>query len=586
MIIFDIIYFFSVLDPIDPGFHSPSRRTSSVNLHALAQSQAAPSVPHISPAIAPRVVSSSPPAPSHNVPPPTPEHQEQQGPQDAEQLRRQTIAERMAKLGGIKFGAAPLSTPRPQPPVAQEEQGAPDPSEDQAREVLSEEEEERARKERISAKMANMGGMRIGMMPMGMGGLPQRSHILRADSDGPKSPPLPSFSPPTRAIPPSRPSQQPAQPPPPPPPPAAGHDTDSDYGSAAASEDGVKVEAEESEADEVDYAEVTISEDTPPPVPSRSNRAAHRQETSNSASSPPMPSSRPPVPTALPNRRFSVQTTRSMTSSSTGGEAAPSTTPRKSSGFMPPNQSEYVMVEEPESQEVPPPPPTRPAGRAPSMRSAPQAPSTRQISTDPNDSISSQWELPSIPASALDFGGETDLSLSWTDAGTDRPAPALVSPLPTVLPARKATAPSELHLDADELMALWGRVGVQVCEVATSVFEKSKKTLIGDGTYGGFVQAVLAMVPNAAPVPTPAGEYGYLVYMQNGPAVQKRASEIMPGDIVEIYDAKLKGHKGLQTYHQSVGGSGVVLVGIVGEFEAKKTKIRVFHANQHVGQQV
>ncbi|KAF9483580.1 hypothetical protein BDN70DRAFT_904154 [Pholiota conissans] len=134
-------------------------------------------------------------------------------------------------------------------------------------------------------------------------------------------------------------------------------------------------------------------------------------------------------------------------------------------------------------------------------------------------------------------------------------------------------------------MALWGRVGVQVCEVATSMFEKSKKTLIGDGSYAGFVQAVFAAVPNAAPVPTPAGEWGYLVYVQNGPSVQKRASEIMPGDIVEIHDAKLKGHKGLQTYHQNVGGAGEILVGVVGEFEAKKTKIRVFHANQHVGQQ-
>lgn len=117
------------------------------------------------------------------------------------------------------------------------------------------------------------------------------------------------------------------------------------------------------------------------------------------------------------------------------------------------------------------------------------------------------------------------------------------------------------------------------------MYEKSKKTLIGDGTYSGFVQAVVATVPNALPVPTPSGDYGYLVYVQNGASVQKRASEIMPGDIVEIRDAKFKGHKGLQTYHQNVGGAGEDLVGVVGEFEAKKSKIRVFHANQHVGQQ-
>lgn len=145
---------------------------------------------------------------------------------------------------------------------------------------------------------------------------------------------------------------------------------------------------------------------------------------------------------------------------------------------------------------------------------------------------------------------------------------------------------NERQLSADELMALWGRIGVQVCESATSLFEKSKKALIGDGSYAGFIHDVLAAVPNAASVPSASGEYGYVIYVQHGPSVQKRVSEIMPGDIVEIHDAKLKGHKGIQTYHQSVGGSGEVLLGVVGEFEAKKSKIRVFQANQHVGQQV
>ena len=78
---------------------------------------------------------------------------------------------------------------------------------------------------------------------------------------------------------------------------------------------------------------------------------------------------------------------------------------------------------------------------------------------------------------------------------------------------------------------------------------------------------------------------GYLIYQQTGTAVQKRASEIMPGDVVELVDAKLKGHKGLQTYTQSVG-AGESLLGVVGEFEPKKSKVRLYHANQHVGQQV
>ena len=547
-----------------------------MNLRSVAQSQPSSSITRAVPSAIPHL-SSSIPAPQRDISAPDSDR-------DAEQVRKQTIAERMAKLGGIKFGAVPIpaSAARPQPPVSQEEheEGVAESEEvETPTNALSDEEEERARKERIASKMAQMGGMRIGMMPMGVGGFPsQSSHILRAGSDNVK-PALPPAVPAPRAVPPSR---KPTLPPPPPP--AA--DTDSEYGSAPASDDGVKVEAEKSEPDEVDYADVETPEEAPPPVPLRSVRAPHRQETlDNKVASPPLPPSRPPVPTSMPNRRSSVQTTRST---STGGDMAQAMSPHRTSGFMPLHQSEYVMVDEPEAQQTlppPPPPPARPISRIPTMRNAPQVPHIPAARTsDPNDSISSQWELPSIPASALDFGGDTDLSLSWTDAGAEHAAPA--SPPPPPPPAKQPPPTSELHLSADELMALWGRVGVQVCEIATSIFEKSKKTLIGDGTYAGFVQAVLAMVPNAAVGPNAAGEYGYLVYMQNGPAVQKRASDIMPGDIVEIHDAKLKGHKGLQTYHQNVGGAGEALVGVVGEFEAKKTKIRVFHANQHVGQQV
>jgi len=70
------------------------------------------------------------------------------------------------------------------------------------------------------------------------------------------------------------------------------------------------------------------------------------------------------------------------------------------------------------------------------------------------------------------------------------------------------------------------------------MFEKSKKTLIGDGAYAGFVQAAVATAPNATAVPIASGDYGYVMYVQNGASMQRRVSEIMPGDIVEIHDAK------------------------------------------------
>ncbi|KAJ6583857.1 hypothetical protein DFH09DRAFT_1245711 [Mycena vulgaris] len=180
---------------------------------------------------------------------------------------------------------------------------------------------------------------------------------------------------------------------------------------------------------------------------------------------------------------------------------------------------------------------------------------------------SSQWELPSIPTSSLDFGGGIDTSFSGFEGMPPKP------------PAIRST---ETHYSADDLVAIWGRVGVHLCEAATQLYEKSKKSLVGDGTYNGFVHAALDEVPNAARSPPPA--WGYLVYSQAAGSVQKRLSDIMPGDIVALFDAKLKGHKGLATYSQTVG-AGEPLVGIVSEFEPKKSKIRVFQANQHVGHQ-
>ncbi|KAJ7740192.1 hypothetical protein DFH07DRAFT_751688 [Mycena maculata] len=194
----------------------------------------------------------------------------------------------------------------------------------------------------------------------------------------------------------------------------------------------------------------------------------------------------------------------------------------------------------------------------------------------------SQWELPSIPGSSLDFGGGIDTTFSVEGAaGAAAPIPpAKAHPQSSQQPPPIKN--TEVHYSSDDLVMIWGRVGVHLCESATQLYEKSKKSLVGDGTYSGFVNAALSEVPNAARGVPP--DWGYLVYSQAAASVQKRLSDIMPGDIVALFDAKLKGHKGLSTYSQTVG-AGEPLVGIVSEFEPKKSKIRVFQANQHVGHQ-
>jgi myosin tail region-interacting protein MTI1 len=137
-------------------------------------------------------------------------------------------------------------------------------------------------------------------------------------------------------------------------------------------------------------------------------------------------------------------------------------------------------------------------------------------------------------------------------------------------------------------MAVWGRIGVQVIESANDLLERSKKSIVGDGSFAGFVDAVLRGVPSARPalhgapgVPT---SYGHIIYTQSGPTVQRRITDIMPGDIIALFDTKFKGHKGLQSYHVHVG-EHEPCVGIVSDYEPKKAKVRVFQASQQVAHQ-
>ncbi|KAH8113496.1 hypothetical protein DFH11DRAFT_1493254, partial [Phellopilus nigrolimitatus] len=132
---------------------------------------------------------------------------------------------------------------------------------------------------------------------------------------------------------------------------------------------------------------------------------------------------------------------------------------------------------------------------------------------------------------------------------------------------------------------LWGRVGLHVSDAAAVLFEKSRRVLVGDGTYTGFVLAVARQVPAAA-LPSRAARYpyGHLVYFQTAGTVHKRFAEIMPGDVIVLQNALFKGFKGLhQSYQAELGTKGTPVVGIIGEFDIRKTKVRVYEANQHVG---
>ena len=528
----------AITDPIDPGFYSPPK----------------------SPRTQPLPVPISPPPIEEQAPQEQPEPEavgEEE--EDPEQARRRTIAERMAKLGGIRFGAPPPPPPvrrpqLPEDPQDNEESAGHEP-EGETEGVPEEEEDEYARKQRIAARIAGMGGMRFGMLP----GAPPPAPRPQV---GPTNPPSHAEDHSTSPTVPHR--VPPAVPPPPPP-------------AESSEDDGERIEAEMSEAEEVTYEEAQEpEEEAPPPIPSREGRHASHSETRR----PPVPqTSRPPVPQVpVPSHPKRMSTGHGAEGSGTSDFSYPPPPPaRRPSIPTHDTQNDFVMVgTDNETVEEPPPPPPRTV----SLKKTHHHPPARTTPLPPPLSAEPVAD-PGIPH--VDFGGETDLSLSgqWTEDPINIPPPP---PTKGEFVQPSTTRP-DVQLSAEELMKQWGRVGVQIHETASVLFDKSKKALVGDGSYLGFVTAVLSQVPNASHPAPPFDNLGYLIYMQTSGSVQRRVTDVMPGDLVVIQEAKFKGHKGLQSYHQTAG-VGEPLYAIVSDYEQKKSKVRVFQANQHVGQQV
>ena len=127
--------------------------------------------------------------------------------------------------------------------------------------------------------------------------------------------------------------------------------------------------------------------------------------------------------------------------------------------------------------------------------------------------------------------------------------------------------------------------GIRVYEVAAQLFKESTKTPIGDGTYIGFMNAVLDRVSNASIAEEGASSFGYPIYAQAGPLVTERVTDIMPGDIMTIKAANLKGHRGIRTYRQTAG-VGTPVVAVISEYEPEKSKVKAYQASGRVGGRV
>jgi myosin tail region-interacting protein MTI1 len=138
-------------------------------------------------------------------------------------------------------------------------------------------------------------------------------------------------------------------------------------------------------------------------------------------------------------------------------------------------------------------------------------------------------------------------------------------------------------LTPKDLRALWGRVGVHVGEAASSLFNQSKRTPVGDGSYEGFINEVFSQVPNALP-PQALGDYGILIYERKADQVHIHLTDILPGDVVVLDSANLWSSDPIHTYTHWTGL--VPCLGVVSKFEPQKLELQALQANYQASQTV
>lgn len=512
--------------------------------------------------------------------------------EDEESARRRTIAERMARLGGIKFGAAPPI------PSTRRQQSIPTPTESARQEdetgggISAEAESERRRA--IASRLAGQGQLGRGVFGAPM---PTARHEPEKLKESP---------------------------------------------------------TEEVEITELSGSEVLVSsplhsrqttenEEAPPPVPTRSSRKPTGSSTS--------PTSPPPLPTSRPNAPTPSRGTHSPISPSpsqmTYTPTPTSAHPRQPSSPPPPvpsksHPTDYVMIDRTKTSS-----PASTLSRSTttatvhkhvptSTSSATKDSISRSMSSGSTAAAESGWELPSIPAVNFDFDTTESVSSGLlADLGT-----SVLSEDSTTYPLATSTSGSALALASKstssftrpsmmasrekdfatpaELESLASKFGPKFVNMANHLHTLShsahshghgnatspprgSKSSSGDqtGTSLGFVNKVLGSISDArSPIPynispnpnsglsgpgielTP---FGYPIYSSALSSVSGSGTSIQQGDLIHFTSAHFTGRKGLQSYNISIGSSsskdgGGGVWGIVSETEKRHMKVKVFLA--------
>ncbi|QRW20116.1 myosin I-binding protein [Rhizoctonia solani] len=446
----------------DSDYNSPSRSSAdhsrAAQLVGIAQPEAeSPTKSEVAPETA------------------APKAEEEEQGETEEQARRRTIAQRMAKLGGIKFGlpgVAPPPVPRRQPTNPPEEEEnkestetddtpAPAPTGPVSEEAQpvddGSEESERARKERIAAKMAAMGGMRFGMLPP----------TPPPPSAAPPPPPSTGPPPPPTAVPPPVPSAAPPRPPSsaPPPPAFIPHllhpclpRPSPERGASEVDDFATVQRARVSRRKAAVGMPEEDDEPTPPPPPRPANRPLPFRARR-------LPSRNPP---RAPGSRQNSVDLNSQPQGFTMVEA-------------PGDESEadglHLLHAQVHARHLHP----AHASATPTRRirfehAGVDEYMTRSLVSEDETNYPMAKGLPRAPRE------------NFPSAQTRRYSPS--------------AAPPQDMSHSDMLMVLWGKVGVQITQSALTLAERGRRSIVGDGTSTGFVTAVLAGVDSAYKAPT------------------------------------------------------------------------------------
>ncbi|KAJ9107396.1 hypothetical protein QFC21_000846 [Naganishia friedmannii] len=452
-------------------------------------------------------------------------------PQDADAIRRQGIAARMAKLGGIKLGGPPMfqrsaaasgesplspsysgrneilgspTSPIPPPVVS-----IPDTESRSLSEPAENETEEQAAKRRQAtlARLRAGGALGFGLF---------NNNPSAEGSNVEASPSEPSGH---AELPPLKPSSQ---------------TTDStiseDYSQVPVIEASPSRAVEPiqqtplHQADEL-VVDEEMEEEAPPPPPRRSLSIKS-----------PITSPNLPATAAMPSFHTASRSTSRMSE---------------------------TQVHLPESGLAPPLPPVTPGQYV-------QEPETMEEFQEAADEVGppppTRVREPSTPSrSSLDRSESRASRMSTSSRTSERGMP----PASPVMGQRHSE--SGVRPNYNELKDASKSYGAKVARAAAKLIESGKKQTIGDGSPRALVWTAMSEAGLDANT-----TFGTLIWEQQGHTIQQRQDDIRIGDIVVLHDVKLKGKKGLLSYTQQAGSVQEPVFAVCSHVDEKKTKIKVY----------